>query len=80
MVALPPLAIKILVLGGVGNLVLSFILGWVLSAYRMKGPMEPHRWLLVAHEVALQEGQRASASTPIAGMTRGAWDAVVVGK
>lgn len=23
---------------------------------RLKGPMEPHRWLLVAHEVSLQEG------------------------
>jgi hypothetical protein len=22
----------------------------------MKGPMEPHRWLLIAHEVSLQEG------------------------
>ena len=53
---IPPLAIKILVLGGVGNLVLSFVLGWVLSAQRLKGPMEPHRWLLVAHEVSLQEG------------------------
>lgn len=51
-----PLAIKILVLGGIGNVVLSFVLGWVLSAKRMKGPMEPHRWLLIAHEVSLQEG------------------------
>lgn len=49
-------ATKILVLGGVGNLVLSFVLGWVLSMQRMKGPMEPHRWLLTAHEVSLQEG------------------------
>ena len=51
-----PLAIKILVLGGIGNVVLSFLLGWLLSAKRMKGPIEPHRWLLVAHEVSLQEG------------------------
>ena len=51
-----PLAIRILVLGGIGNVVLSFILGWVLSAKRMKGPMEPHKWLLIAHEVSLQEG------------------------
>lgn len=56
MTSIDPLAIKILVLGGVGNLVLSFVLGWVLSMKRMKGPMEPHRWLLVAHEVSLQEG------------------------
>ncbi len=49
-------ATRILVLGGVLNLVLSFLLGWLLSAKRMKGPMEPHRWLLVAHEVSLQEG------------------------
>lgn len=51
-----PLAIRILVLGGIGNLILSFVLGWMLSAKRMKGPMEPHRWLLIAHEVSLQEG------------------------
>lgn len=51
-----PLAIRILVLGGIGNVILSFVLGWVLSAKRMKGPMEPHRWLLIAHEVSLQEG------------------------
>ncbi len=49
-------ASRLLVLGGISNLVLSFLLGWVLSAQRMKGPMEPHRWLLVAHEVSLQEG------------------------
>jgi hypothetical protein len=49
-------AIKLLVLGGVGNLVLSFLLGWLLSAKRMKEPMDKHRWLLIAHEVSLQEG------------------------
>ncbi len=49
-------AVQILVVGGVANLALSFLLGWVLSARRMKGPMEPQRWLLVAHEVSLQEG------------------------
>ncbi|HWU89575.1 MAG TPA: hypothetical protein VN253_20075 [Kofleriaceae bacterium] len=51
-----PLAVKVLVLGGVGNLVLSFALGWVLSLHRTKDPIEPHRWLLVAHEVAMMEG------------------------
>ncbi|HEY4181403.1 MAG TPA: hypothetical protein VGM90_31370 [Kofleriaceae bacterium] len=35
---------------------LSYLLGWILSAKRMKGPMEPHKWLLTAHEVSLQEG------------------------
>jgi len=49
-------ACRVLLVGGLANLVLSFVLGWVLSAYRAKGPMEPHRWLLTAHEVALQEG------------------------
>jgi hypothetical protein len=49
-------AARVLVVGGVGNLGLSFVLGWILSAKRMKGPMEPHKWLLVAHEVSLQEG------------------------
>ncbi|MFO0552511.1 MAG: hypothetical protein U0271_29245 [Polyangiaceae bacterium] len=48
--------IRVLILGGVANLVLSFLLGWVLSAKRMKGPMEPHHWLLTAHVVSLQEG------------------------
>jgi hypothetical protein len=55
-----PLAItaasRILVLGGVANLVLSFLLGWILSGRRMHSPMDAHRWLLTAHEVALQEG------------------------
>ncbi len=49
-------AVKLLVAGGVGNLVLSFLLGWLLSAKRMKEPMDKHRWLLIAHEVSLQEG------------------------
>ena len=49
-------SMRILVIGGVANLGLSFLLGWVLSARRMKSEMEPHRWLLVAHEVSLQEG------------------------
>jgi len=49
-------AARILVAGGVANLVLSFLLGWVLSANRIKEPIDRHRWLLVAHEVALQEG------------------------
>src|SRR4051812_3252766 len=49
-------AAHLLVVGGVANLVLSFLLGWVLAGRRLKSAMEPHRWLLTAHEVALQEG------------------------
>ncbi|MEZ4361273.1 MAG: hypothetical protein R3B48_13900 [Kofleriaceae bacterium] len=63
-------AIKCLVLGGVANLVLSFGLGWVLSVYRAKGPMEPHRWLLVAHEVSLQEGVMLLGLAYAAGFVR----------
>ena len=49
-------AVRLLVAAGVLNLALSFLLGWVLSAKRMKEPMDKHRWLLTAHEVSLQEG------------------------
>lgn len=49
-------AIHVLVLGGLANLVFSFALGWVLSLKRMKEPIGPHHWLLVAHTVSLQEG------------------------
>lgn len=38
------------------NLALSFLLGWALSMKRMKEPLDKHRWLLIAHEVSLQEG------------------------
>ena len=51
-----PYAIRMLILGDVLNLVLSFVLGWVLSLKRMKEPMTKHHWLLVAHTVSLQEG------------------------
>jgi len=49
-------AIRVLLVGGLANLVFSFVLGWVLSMQRMKRPIEPLRWLLVAHTVSLQEG------------------------
>jgi len=49
-------AARLLVVGGVGNLVLSFLLGWVLAGRRLKSPLAPDRWLLTAHEVSLQEG------------------------
>jgi hypothetical protein len=49
-------AAHVLVIGGVANLVLSFALGWILAGRRLKSPTQPHRWLLTAHEVSLQEG------------------------
>jgi hypothetical protein len=49
-------AVKVLVVGGVLNLVLSFALGWVLSMKRLREPIAKHHWLLVAHTVSLQEG------------------------
>jgi hypothetical protein len=49
-------ATRLLILGGIANFLLSFLLGWVLSAKRMKSPIEDHKWLLIAHEVSLQEG------------------------
>ena len=49
-------AVKVLLVGGVLNIVFSFVLGWLLSLKRMKEPMPPHHWLLVAHTVSLQEG------------------------
>ena len=49
-------AVHVLVVGGLVNLVLSFALGWVLSLRRVSQPIEPHRWLLVAHTVSMQEG------------------------
>jgi len=50
------IVVKILILGGLGNVALSFALGWILSAHRMRAPITPHHWLLVAHTVSLQEG------------------------
>src|SRR5258708_22733814 len=49
-------AIHILVGSGVANLLLSFLLGWVLASKRTKDAIEKHHWLLVAHTVSLQEG------------------------
>jgi hypothetical protein len=49
-------AAHVLVVGGVANLVLSFLLGWLLSARRMREPIDSYRWLLTAHEISLQEG------------------------
>lgn len=49
-------AVHVLLVGGLANLVFSFVLGWVLSAQRLKGPPGPLHWLQVAHVVSLQEG------------------------
>jgi hypothetical protein len=51
-----PAPVRLLVIAGMLNVALSFLLGWVLALYRKKAPIERHRWLLTAHEVALQEG------------------------
>jgi hypothetical protein len=49
-------AARVLLVGGLANLVFSFALGWLLSVHRRKDAIEPHHWLLVAHTVAMQEG------------------------
>jgi hypothetical protein len=49
-------AVRILVIGGVGNLLLAFSLGWVLAGRRLRRSIESEHWLLTAHEVSLQEG------------------------
>jgi hypothetical protein len=49
-------AVHVLLVGGLANVVFSFALGWVLAIHRQRGPIEPLRWLLVSHEVSLQEG------------------------
>jgi hypothetical protein len=51
-----PAAIRLLVVAGLLNVALSFLLGWVLALRRRTDAMDRHRWLLVAHEVSLQEG------------------------
>lgn len=68
-------AARVLVVGGVANLVLSFLLGWVLAGRRMKAPIEAHRWLLTAHEVSLQEGLMLLGLAFALGFARlpGAW-------
>jgi hypothetical protein len=49
-------AVHVLLIGGLANVVFSYALGWVLAIHRQRGPIEPLRWLLVSHEVSLQEG------------------------
>jgi hypothetical protein len=83
----PSPAARILVMAGVGNLAFSFFLGWVLSAHRLRSPMDAHRWLLTAHEVALQEGLMMLGLAFAMGFTRlsdawslaAAWLLVVAG-
>jgi hypothetical protein len=49
-------AAKILVLGGVLNLALAFILGFALSRYRVNAPHVGPPYLHLAHKNALWEG------------------------
>jgi hypothetical protein len=49
-------ASRVLLVGGVLNIALSFALGWILSIHRTRDPIDKHHWLLVAHTVSLQEG------------------------
>jgi len=49
-------ASRVLLVGGVLNVALSFALGWILSVHRTRDPIDKHHWLLVAHTVSLQEG------------------------
>jgi hypothetical protein len=63
-------AVRVLVVGGVGHLALSFLLGWILAAKRTRTPIEANRWLLVAHEVSLQEGMMLLGLAFALGFTR----------
>jgi len=53
-------AAEILVLGGLLNLVFSFVMGLVLAQQRKQGdkavPIEKLRWLLSSHNVSMLEG------------------------
>lgn len=53
-------AAEILILGGLLNLVFSFLMGLVLASQRKQGdktvPIEKLRWLLSSHEVSMLEG------------------------
>ncbi|HJR18519.1 MAG TPA: hypothetical protein VJ922_02275 [Actinomycetota bacterium] len=49
-------AAKILIIGGLGSLLFAFIMGFVLSRYRLADPMAPQERLLNVHVVSLWEG------------------------
>ena len=49
-------AIKILIIGGVLNLVFGLIVGHVLGLYRLKTPTGNYKYLLSAHKAGLQQG------------------------
>ena len=49
-------AIKILIIGGVLNLVFGFIIGHLLGLYRLKNPEMNYKYLLSAHKAGLQQG------------------------
>lgn len=49
-------AAKILIVGGLFNIGLAFVLGFVLSNARLKRPTQSPHYLQVAHRVSLFEG------------------------
>jgi hypothetical protein len=49
-------ASKVLLVGGLLNLLFAFGIGFVLSRVRLKDPSAEHDWLLQAHRVSLWEG------------------------
>ena len=49
-------ASKVLIVGGVMNLALSFVLGFLLSRQRLADPQKDARLLLQTHRVTLWEG------------------------
>ncbi|MFN2591802.1 MAG: hypothetical protein ABR532_03090 [Candidatus Dormibacteria bacterium] len=48
-------AAKILIVGGILNLAVAFVLGYILSNSRLKDPARPQPYLLLSHKNALQE-------------------------
>ena len=49
-------AAKILLVGGMLNLLFAFVMGFVLSRVRLKDPTAEHSWLLQSHRNGLWEG------------------------
>jgi len=49
-------AAKVLIVGGVLNLALAFVLGFILSNSRLKEPAKPQHYLNLAHRASLWEG------------------------
>jgi hypothetical protein len=49
-------AAKVLLVGGMLNLLFAFVMGFVLSRVRLKDPAAEHAWILQGHRSALWEG------------------------